>query len=438
MIGTQRNRFNFATLTPESVMDFTSSGTTIIEKKSFTNTNNGVSFGSCIVVNGGTGTIIIRGCYFGPSIGEAIQFYDNFTGTVIIENNLFATNENGIFFEDCNLTNLRVRYNECLNPHGAPTGKGQFIQFSNTIAAGGQVYANKIAGYRGETYTEDMISVYGGSGGSSGNPLVVSKNFGASTSPSDSGGGFICGDSGGSYTTIEDNKILNPGNYTYAIAGGTNNIVQNNLGYSSIEVGSFISCYIYGAVPAGQPCSDQTMQGNHVFISNGNYYYGGAGAEVCTSVTGISGGTSDGSFTPGNTTGLTLSELDFPSKLITMVSEDKLWELRKESVPYRYSSGGGFNNSPPIPTAVSEADKAISSSTTTISSAGSSGGTIYNWVCVSGPNKYGGSPVILTDAATATLSVSNMINGVYRFRLEYSDADGAAQADWTTVTVSGL
>jgi hypothetical protein len=431
MIGTQRHRFNYSQLTSQAVTVINShSGTTTVSKKKFTNPNIGTNFGSCFIVNGGSGTITIRGCYFGPSAGESIQIYGGFNGTLTIENCLFANNKNGIFLEDCTLANLKVRWNQCINPHGAPIGKGQFIQFSNSIAANGQIYGNKIHGFRGESYTEDMISVYGGSGGTSGNPLVISKNFGWATSPSDSGGGFICGDTGGSHTTIENNKILNPGNYTYAIAGGTNNKLQNNLGYSNISVGSFISCYCYGTVPAGRPCSDQTVQGNNVFISNSNYYYGGGGAEVCTSVTGISGGSSDGNFTPGNTTGLSLSGLDFPASLIDMVDERTLWLIRKDAQAFYFSGGGGFNSNFSHPTANSEADKSTSSTSTTINSTGSSGGSVYRWVFEKGP-----VVPTLTNETTATLSVSNMTAlGPYRFRLEYSDSDGASDADWTTIT----
>lgn len=444
MINGHRHRFDWANLTPSAIIDLgathTNGTTTIIENKSFTNLSGGTMFGSCIAGvwsegDEGTGNIIIRNCYFGPSAGEAIQtewFGTSESHKLVVENCLFANNKNGVFvaFSICGLS---IHHNQFMNPHGARGGKGQAVQLSNTLAPNGRIYANRIESFIGEGYTEDMISVYV-SGGSSGNPLIVSGNFSRGGGPSDSGGGFIIGDTGGEYAITEKNKILDPGNYTLAIAGGNNNIVRDNLGYSAVEWGSWISCYVYKVDTGGPACSNHTMQNNNVFLGDpGNYYYGGDhGAEDCGAVTGCPGD----DFTSGNTTGLSLATLDFPTTLIDLVPEDIQRQLRKESTQFRVETiEGGWPASLPRPTANSEADKGISIDNTTINSTGSTGGTIYLWKLIKGPNNTSNG-LGMTNTTTATLSVTGMIDGVYRFRLDYSNAAGAMDFDWTTVTVT--
>jgi gliding motility-associated-like protein len=86
------------------------------------------------------------------------------------------------------------------------------------------------------------------------------------------------------------------------------------------------------------------------------------------------------------------------------------------------------------PTANAGADKTISLPTNALNLSGSGSdpdGTIaaYSWVKVSGPT--------VTVGATnlATLSLTNLLEGVYVFRLEVEDDDGASDTDDVTVTV---
>src|SRR5262245_37330786 len=74
--------FNCGALTTQSPTTYNAhSGTTTINAKKFTNLNSGVQNGTCIQIGptSGSGTIIIKNCYFGASVGEAISV-ENFSG----------------------------------------------------------------------------------------------------------------------------------------------------------------------------------------------------------------------------------------------------------------------------------------------------------------------------------------------------------------------
>src|SRR5687768_11237307 len=65
--------FDWNALTTQSPTTYNAhSGTTVINGKKFTNLNSGVQGGTCIKIGptAGTGTITIKNCYFGASIGE--------------------------------------------------------------------------------------------------------------------------------------------------------------------------------------------------------------------------------------------------------------------------------------------------------------------------------------------------------------------------------
>lgn len=86
------------------------------------------------------------------------------------------------------------------------------------------------------------------------------------------------------------------------------------------------------------------------------------------------------------------------------------------------------------PTANAGADKTITLPTSSLNLSGSGSdpdGTIvsYSWVKVSGPT------VSLGATNVSTLSLSNLVEGIYVFRLEVQDDDGASDTDDVAVTV---
>lgn len=414
--------FNWNALTPDSPTDLSGhSGTTTISRKSFTNLNTGVLNGGAIYLSG-SGTVTVENSYFGPTAYRAIEA-ENFTGTLLVKNCLFVSNMAGVYAAVCS-GNIQVEYCQFLNPWGARDCRGQAVQFNQVT--GNQSYVRYCRGesFRGEGYTEDWISFYETSG-TAGNHITAGYNKLRGGGPSGSGGGILCGEAGGSYCKIEFNELVNPGNYGVSINMGDNNILDSNRIYSDYH--DYNNAGII--IGLGSPCTNGTVTNNHVTFP---YWEGGY-----QNVYG-NGNCDSGVFSSnGNVEMEDLATMmpDFPTRLIDYVTEDVLWQLRDESIQFQDTGVGGAcdNEDTPVqyprPEPVTEADKSTSSTSTTINSTGSSGGTIYNWVQVSGPNI-----ATLANENTATLSVSNMVDGVYNFRLEYSDADGASAASWTQVT----
>ncbi len=423
--------FRWNLLSSESPTEYNNhSGTTTINRKSFTNLNTGVVQGKAIRIHGtGSGTIIIENSYFGPTIAEAITI-ENFTGTIIIRNCLFVSNKTGIYATTCS-GDIQVEYCQFVNPWGCRDCRGQAVQFNTCTGENSHVQYCRGESWRGEGYTEDWVSMYR-SGGTISQQWVNSENRFRGGGPSQSGGGMLAGDGGapaGDYVTLENNWFINPGNYGFAVVGGTGNIMNGNRVFQECLPWSNVGVIIWGQ--GGASCSNVTYTNNHINAKDdtcgaNNYFNGGN----CGTITDS-----------GNVYNESLATMlpDFPEILINYVTEDILWQVRKESVQFRDEGiggscdGGGTPAALHRPTAVSESDKSIVVSSTTINSTGSvsTEGFNYNWVQVSGPNT-----ATLTNETTATLSVSSMITGLYRFRLELTDDDGASDADWTEVTVN--
>jgi len=91
-------------------------------------------------------------------------------------------------------------------------------------------------------------------------------------------------------------------------------------------------------------------------------------------------------------------------------------------------------NQPPVSNAGADIILTLPTNSTTLFGAGSDpDGTIvtYNWIKVSGP------AATLANETTATLSVSDLVEGVYIFRLNVTDEDLATSTDEMTLTVNG-
>lgn len=371
----------------------------------------------------------IEDCYFGPTAYRAIEA-ENFTGTLLIRNCLFNSNMAGVYAAVCS-GNIQVEYCQFINPWGARDCRGQAVQFNQVT--GNQSYVQYCQGesFYGEGYSEDWISFYQSSG-SAGNPIRASYNQFRGGGPSKSGGGIVCGEGNGTegnYCTIEFNELVNPGNYGISINKGDNNILNGNRIYSDYHI------YNNAGIILGlaSPCTNATVTNNHVTFPywEGGYQhiYGDGNCDA-------------GSFAAnGNVTMESLATMlpSFPTQLIDYVTEDVLWQLRDESVQFANTGVGGpcDNASTPAqyhrPTSLAGSDQNISITTATLSgNATSTNGATYQWVEVSGPNT-----ATQSASTSATNNLSGLVDGVYTFRLVVTDDDGAADADWVIITVSG-
>jgi hypothetical protein len=425
-IAALQSSFNWDNLQAQSPTSYSNAGTVVIENKSFTNLNTSVLSGNDISISG-TGNLTFRNCYFGPSIrkGAAIE---NFTGTARFINCLFASNEGGVEFSS-STGNLQIDSSQCINPWGQPRCKGQFVQFSFVTTSNSYITNCSMESFRGEGNTEDWISLYASSG-ISGSPIRLANNKARGGGPSNSGGGFMTGDTGGGWQLVEGNKLMNVGNYMYAASGGDNIIIRNNFGYQQSYPWTNIAMYAYGG-QQGASCSNITVMGNSVWISNGNSWYAGDGSpeESCGIIIGANPW-----FDQTNLDDLTLSQLAFPTTIITFVDADRLWHIRDESTQFTSQTGSCFNTAQlPRPTSNAGADQSINISTATLSGSGSSStdGYNYQWVIVSGPN----TPT-MSASTSVTNNLSGLIDGTYQFRLQVCNNSGACDADWMDIVVN--
>ena len=433
--------FNWNTLTWEPVATYGAGGV-LINNKKYSNLNTGNQFGSAIVVTGGQGKFEIKNSAFINTNGEAVQFEnfgDGVGDTIWIHDCFFANGKNGISLVTCNAVVI-IENNEFINPWGAKGGKGQAIQFNSvTCQPNSVIQDNEIEGYRGEVFSEDLFSSFNTSG-TPGNPLRIRRNKTRGGGPSDSGGGFITGDGDGQYVTIEDNYLKNPGNYIVTIAGGGNNVAQNNYGWQGNFPWTNIAMYAY-ITAASSYCNNITITGNHMGLFSGDNYYCYC-TPTCGDVIGVTEGLANASdgWRATNFSDMTEATIDalIPAQIINYLPENELWKVRDSSRIYRYETPDpgypttGFPASPHKPTANAGADQSIiTTSTNFAGSATSTNGATYLWKQVSGPNT-----AAITNPASATSTVTGLTDGVYEFRLVVTDNDGAADPDWMTITVT--
>jgi len=171
-----------------------------------------------------------------------------------------------------------VRYNRAIDIDGRKTdGAGgyyghtitQFLQFDSVRNAPGiEIAWNEVQNRPDESAVEDNINLFD-SAGTASSPIDIHDNYikGAypprpDTDTKYSGGGIVLGDGGGAWQTARNNQVVSSANYGFAIAGGTNLVLDNNR-----------------AVTAGVLPDDRTMDTN-VGVVVWNQYSAAFGNDV--------------------------------------------------------------------------------------------------------------------------------------------------------------
>lgn len=372
--------------------------------------------------------ITIENCFFDESTGLGI--YVNGGSNVTIKNCLFADNNWGILAERCT-GNIKILDNQFINMiwdkivQGCC--RGQLIFFNGCSGAGNEIIGNRAENFRGESYNEDLVNVFG-SGGVSGSPLKIQKNIFRGGGPSMTSGGIIGGDVGGNDIDISDNKLVNPGWYGFQVVSGTNINFANNQAFSDAFPWSRIGFLVYrisGYPPCGNITVGTSNKSNFKKADGGNFDWETNG--TCGPVTGPA-------------TGLTLAEMNIPDPLITFIDEDQVWQIRARKTKYDRLVANGLAH-PGVdlsrPDANAGADQNITGTSTTLTSlstaAKDSSLVGFKWVQVSGPN----ASVIASTGSSLT-QVSGLIKGSYVFRLEVTQKNKTPNvttqdADWVTI-----
>ncbi len=144
--------------------------------------------------------------------------------------------------------------------------RGQFVQLNNVSGAGTKISNNRGVNIPGQSTPEDLINLYLTSG-TAASPIMIENNCFSGGGPSTSGGGIMTGDEGGSYVTVQNNTLVNPGQYGIAVAGGSNIKILNNKVYGMKQSFTNIGIYVWNQY-TNRACANNTVQGNEVDFKN--------------------------------------------------------------------------------------------------------------------------------------------------------------------------
>ena len=126
----------------------------------------------------------------------------------------------------------------------------------------------------------------------------------------------MTGDYGGSYIIVDNNTLVDPGQYGIAIAGGNNITIINNKIYGKRQPFTNNPLYVWGQL--GVACSNINVKGNRANWTDRNGYNNmGWNAGNCTSTL----------FEFASP--ITLEEMNVPAHLITKITPAELLEIRK-------------------------------------------------------------------------------------------------------------
>jgi hypothetical protein len=170
--------------------------------------------------------------------------------------------ESGVVANIC--TGIKVIYNDVKNVLG-PMPRGQMVQFGNVSGTGNIISYNVGENIVGESHPEDEISLYM-SNGTEEDPIQVVGNWIRGGGPSNSGGGIMTGDKGGSYILVKDNILINPGQYGITISSGNNIIIRNNKIFSDKRPFSNVGLSAYKQYPID--CFSNSIMNNEVNFTN--------------------------------------------------------------------------------------------------------------------------------------------------------------------------
>lgn len=215
--------------------------------------------GNCIQLRN-CHNIIIQKCKLGPSSGNGVNLYEC-TNISVIDCRMesVATGVYALESTDINVENITVK-----NVQG-PKPRGQMVQFNKVNGTRNKVNYNVVENILGESTAEDAINMFK-SNGTSLNPIQIKGNWIRGGGPSKSGGGILLGDGGGSNYLVQDNVLVNPGQYGIGVASGTNARILNNRIYSKQQDFTNVGLYVWNQYDS--ECNNITVMGNEVNWTN--------------------------------------------------------------------------------------------------------------------------------------------------------------------------
>lgn len=234
--------------------------------------------GPCLTFNG-LRDAIIEDVVIGPCAGNGIELFDSHN-VLIRSVTISGTGKSGIYVlgssdiavEESRISDtvsgvyaissrgVRVSCNTIENPRG-PVPRGQLVQFDKVTGEGNAISCNVGRNEPGKGDPEDAISLYQ-SQGTPGSPITVSGNTIVGGGPSETGGGIMLGDSGGSYQVAEGNDLVDPGQYGIAVASGDHMTIRNNRVLASVQRFTNVGISVWNQYPSA--CHDINVEENAV------------------------------------------------------------------------------------------------------------------------------------------------------------------------------
>jgi nitrous oxidase accessory protein NosD len=204
--------------------------------------------------------ITIENCILGPSGGEGIKLEK--CKNIKIINCAFANNIAGVLAKESK--EIKVNHNQFLNVQYRVSQR-QFVQFDKVSGKGNEIISNTGENEYGKSDPEDLINIYK-STGTKESPILIKGNKLRGGGPSESGGGILAGDNGGRYIVIEENILVDPGQYGIAIAGGRDIQVINNKVYGRQQAFTNVGIYVWNQ--NSTDCNSHRVEGNEVTFIN--------------------------------------------------------------------------------------------------------------------------------------------------------------------------
>ncbi len=229
----------------------------------------------------GQSNIIISGKSFTAGVNGAAIYLTNCTNVEIINCGFYLTKDiigvqlmncsnvkiSGGYFENfrsgvyaVNCTGgIDVSCNSFKNIAGAKP-RGQMVQFNTCSGTGNRVNYNILDHTFGTGSPEDLINMYA-SAGTSADPIQIIGNKLRGGGPSTSGGGIMLGDNGGHDLRVEDNILVDVGQYGIGCPAGYNITIKNNQIYGARQAWTNVGLYVGLAseIAAGFPCEGSSI-----------------------------------------------------------------------------------------------------------------------------------------------------------------------------------
>lgn len=211
------------------------------------------------IVIAGSSDISINGVDIEDTLGSAVIV--SHSGKVDIRGSRFARAANGVYAVDT--SGVSVSGNLIVNMKG-PKPRGQGIQFDKVSGKGNSIACNTLISTPGEAQVEDAINLYQ-SVGDADAPLTVKSNQIIGGGPSRSGGGILIGDQGGAHFLVEDNVLVDPGQYGIGVAGGKDSLVTRNQIFAGRKPFTNVGIYIHNFSTPRRDCARHVIRANKVF-----------------------------------------------------------------------------------------------------------------------------------------------------------------------------